>query len=507
VLLVALAGGGMYLRITRQPAQFAANATLMVTAPVMNAPMSAVGEGGGPGGMQRSPGAIFNDIIHLLTTRPVLERVAKKLGYSGPSAVRGNLSASQIRNTDLVRINATAKERESAARIANTAADELIAYFREINRRDMHAVRGYIEQQLMQARQRLEDSDRMIQAYKERHRIVDIAQARSQAANEAATARTERDSTMLALRETEARLAASRAKLSGESLERVQARTTRDNPVFVQLQSHLTELEIQRSEASQVFTPMHPKMKQLDGQIAEVRQRMLNEAKTTLSDQTVGANPLRDQLLGQVVQYEVDRAATAAKLAAVNFLTVRRQSGLRTIPGIETGLAMLTRENKILEENYASLSTRYQEALIRENEAGFVPAGLHVMESAIAPSAPISARLPLMTGIAALVGLLLGVMGAIVLETSDDRIRTSQDAERTLGVPVLVEVPDMSTPKVAPAGAALLVALVLCMVAGGSVVAARTMGDSAGPGAPVSMLVRLGRGIDHLTVRLGQAIR
>ncbi|MGQ0572177.1 MAG: GumC family protein [Armatimonadota bacterium] len=508
VLLAALAAGGVYMRVTSQPPKYSADATLMVTGSVFNPPISSVPGSQSGGAVSRQPAAVFNDIIQLITARPVSERVARELGLAGPGDARQGVTATQVRATDLIKIRAVHSDREMAPRLANTTADQLIAHFREVNRRDMRDVRLYIEKQLAQARARLVDSDRSIQAYKERHRIVDMTVTRSEATQEAAAARMERDTTALTLTEIEAKIAASRARLANEKLERVTARVTRDNPVFTQLQSRLTSLEIQRAEISQVYTPEHPKSKQIEGELANVRQQMLAQAKTVLSDETVGSNPVHDQLLTSVVTLEVDRAASTAKLNALTFLQRQRQGGLVSLPGLETGLTMLTRENKILDGNYSLLSERYQEALLRENEAGFIPAGVQVMETAVVPTAPVSARLPVQTGIAALVGLLLGVMGAIFLDSSEDRIRTAQDAERTLGVPVLAAVPDMTTPRVAPAGAALLVALVLMMVAGGSVVAARTLGDgTADARSPVSMLAQLGRGIDHLTSRLGEAIR
>ncbi|HWP29343.1 MAG TPA: hypothetical protein VNM50_07375, partial [Chloroflexota bacterium] len=341
-----------------------------------------------------------------------------------------------------------------------------------------------------------------------RHNIVDIDQARSQVAAQAQAAETERQNALVALRETEARLRAAKAKLAGEKLERVMARTTRDNPVFVQLQQRLTQLELQRVEASQVYTAQHPRMIQLESEIAELRQRMTAEAKTVLSDQTVGANPLHTQFLGQVATLEVERAATTARLEAIAAVQSRRQAGLRTLPSIESGMAMLLRENEILEQTYAMLSQRHQEALIRESEAAFVTAGVQVMETAVVPNVPISSGLPLQTGIAGLIGLFLGVAAAIFLESTDDKIRSPQDAERTLGVPILAEVPDISPPRTAPAGAALVIALILALLVGGSLVAARASREGEG-GRPTthSMLVRLGQGLGHLTTQLSQAVR
>lgn len=511
VLLVVLAVGGVYYRMKAQPLKFEATTILMVTAPVVNPPMTSTTQTGATSSASQLPrqaGAVFNDIIQLFTSRPITERVAQQLGLGSPGEVKRNVTVSQIRGTDLITVRATYGDREMASKIANTTAEQFIAFFREASRRDARDLRIYIEQQLAQARARLDESDRLIQTFKERHGIVDLNAQRAQATAEAAQVRSDRDTTMLHLKEIDGKLTTARARLANEKIERITFRATRDNPVFMQLQTRLTELEITKADLSQVYTPQHPKRQQIEGEIAQVRQQMQAQARSVLSEENTGLNPLHDQLISSIVNLEVDRSAGTARMDGLNFVDRRRQASLTTLPAVETGLTGLQRENKILDQNYSLLAARYQEALLRENEAGYVPAGVQVMEPALAPNAPTAARLPLFAGIAALVGLLLGMMAAIFLETSEDRIHSPQDAERTLGAPVLVGVPNMAPSRAVPAGAALLVALFLTMLAGGSIVAARTVGETRVEGnTAVSILVRLGRGIDGLAGQVGQVIR
>jgi uncharacterized protein involved in exopolysaccharide biosynthesis len=509
VIFVALAVGSVYYWMKSRPPQYQATVTVMVTAPAVNPPMSALPQQGATGAqMNRSPGAVYNDIINLITARPIAERVAQTLNIR-PHEVSRAITATQIRGTDLIQVKATSGDREMAAKLANTATEQFIKFFREVNRRDMHDVRVYIEQQLALLRAKLEASDRLVQGFKERNRVVDLNQQRSQAATEAAQIQQDRDTTMLRIKEAEGKMAAARRRLSGENIERITFRATRDNPVFTQLQSRLTQLEIQRAQLAQVYTPQHPQRQQIEGELAQLKQQMQATARSVLSEQQTGLNPVHDQLISEIVTLEVDRSAANSRLEGLNFVQQRRMATISSLPALETGLNALSRENKILDTNYTLLSQRYQEALVRENEAGYLPAGVQILEPAVAPNAPAGARLPLFAGMAGLVGALLGIMAAIFIESADDRIRTPQDAERTLGAPVLVEVPNIAPPRTAPVGAALLIALFLTMVAGGSVVAARTVGDATATGgnAAVTMLVRLGRGIDGLASQVGQVIR
>jgi len=509
LLLMVAVSSGVYLRTVSQPPQYAATATLMVTGPIMTPPTSTAGaaatsvapRGGGP------PVAM-NDIIQLFSSRPITERVARTLGLEGPSAIRGRVVATPMRATSLIKVRATSSDRAVPARLANVTTQEFIAYFHDANRRDTREIRLFVERQLVRARADLEASDAQIEAYKEQHGIVSLEQAISQAAADTATIRADLRSSTLALKEVGAKLAAARAQLQAESTTRVAARTSVDNPVFQQLQARLTALEMQRAEFSQVYTERHPRMQQIEGEIAAIGKQLSARARSVLGEELTQLNPIRDQLLGQIAALEVERASTAARLQGLSSLESRRAAAVGAVPGMEARLNRLLRENGILEENYRALSERRETALLRENEAGFIPAGLQVMEAAVAPTAHEGVRWPLRAGLGALIGLFLGVMAALFLETADDRIRSAQDAERTLGAPVLAEVPDMAPARVAPGSAALVIGLVLTMMLAGSVVAARTSANGeAGSGAAVSLLLRVGRGIDGLTTRLGQAIR
>lgn len=508
LLLMVLVVSGVYLRTVTQEPQYSATATLMVTGPILTPPSSTAGpaaaasapRGGG------SPAAM-NDIVQLFSSRPIRERVARRLGLPGPAAIEGGVVATPQRATNLIKVRATSTDRTLPARLANTTSGEFIAYFREANRRDNREIRLFIEGQLGRARADLEASDARIEAYKERHRIATLEQAIGQASTEATSTRADRLSSTLQLKEIEAKLAAARTRLQAESQTRVAASTSVDNPVFSQLQTRLTTLEVQRAEFSQAYTERHPKMQQVEGEIVAIKKQLSAQARTVLGEELTQVNPIRDQLLGQIATLEVDRASAAARVQALGSLEGRHLAALLAIPALESGLNRLVRENEILDQNYSLLAGRRQEALLRENEAGFMPAGLQVMEAAVAPAAPEGVRWPLRTGVGALIGLALGVMAALFLETSDDRIRGAQDAERTLGAPVLAEVPNMAPARVVPGSAVLMIGLLLTVMLAGSLVARSMMVGTLSNRAAVSILAQMGRGIDGLTTWVGQAIR
>ncbi len=445
-LTVVLAVGGAYVAIGRAPTRYSASTTLMLVAPIVIAAPPAVltpGEGAGAP-IRPSLAVVANDAINLITSRPVAERVARRPELAGPNfgpgVVRRNVTATQVRGTSLIRVTATARERQRAADIANAVTDEFITYFRETNRGGVTEARRFVEQQLTRSRGQLDAAERRLQALQESRGAPIPTTAASTAMGAVDAARREYDAAATVRREVEARLTAARGRLQRENPLMLASRSTIDNPFFRQIQTHMIELELTRANLAQVYTPQHPRMEQVNREITDVRGRLMREARTSIGEEVTQNNPTHARLMSDIVTLEVDQAATSARAQAMQQTLQRRQTEMNGIPSLLTDTTRLQREISIQEANYRSLSARYQDLLLRENEAGFYPAGMQVIEPATAPSR-VASSFPRVAAAAAGAGLILGFIIALFLEALDDRIRNVQDAERVLGVPVLAEIP------------------------------------------------------------------
>ena len=241
--------------------------------------------------------------------------------------------------------------------------------------------------------------------------------------------------------------------------------------MFLRIQGYLLDLEIRRTQLAQLYTPQHPRMQAVSNEIADVRNKMLAEAKTMVGEEITTNNPVHARLVGDILTLEVERAAMTARVAAIQNSLQRRQQDVQGLFSTETEFTRLMRENRILESNYTTLATRYQDLLLRENEAGYSPASIQLMEAAVAPMVANASSFPKTAAAAGVMGMVLGILGALLLEAFDDRIRSAQDAERVVGAPVLAQIPafGQDQPRVMPAPAVFV--LMLLLVAGAAWVA------------------------------------
>jgi uncharacterized protein involved in exopolysaccharide biosynthesis len=114
---------------------------------------------------------------------------------------------------------------------------------------------------------------------------------------------------------------------------------------------------------------------------------------------------------------------------------------LEKLPEKELQLARLERAVKVSENIYLLLLEKYQEARINEvMELG----NMRIIDNALAPDEPIKPRKILNLAIGGILGLMMGVMLVFFMEYMDNTIKTTDDIERYLGLPVLGLIPKVT---------------------------------------------------------------
>lgn len=473
-VVVILAVGGTALRLANRPSEFRAKVSVLVTPRVIAPTALDDTSPNAPTPYFQLPSAydetIVNNTVQLLKSRDLLQRVATRVGLT-VAEIQERVKTREIFGTHMLVISATDENPARAAAMANTMAQEFSNYYTDLNRAEATRARAFVEEQLTLAQGRLAAAEGALLTFRTRgavspseeisrtvQRLLDL-----QAIYE--TARLEETVAQTRLAEIQSQLGQATGQLASLSIA--------TNPIIIQIRDHLTGLELELAKLRQTYTEEHPKIQIIRGQIISDRQRLQAEAAKVLTDQSLGSSPVREQLVRDMVNAEVDTAAARAKAAGITPLMGALQAKLKNRASDETTLGQLQREAKLSEQLFTRLSALHQEAVIRQSKAGTSgQAAIVIVDQATVPGEPLPSPLPKTAAVAGLLGLFVGVALAMLAESLDDRVRSSPQAEAAYGLPVLATIPVMSARSyqrltTAPSLATLLLPiLVVCLVLG-----------------------------------------
>lgn len=346
------------------------------------------------------------------------------------NAVEDGLSVSSPRDTRIVRIWFDSENPWLAASVANSFADRFIAS--NVQRRfDTFAYsRNYLRKQIETTKPRLEQSERALIAYSRAAGIVDASGAAGAKFEDGGR----RSLTTANLVELNAAYAQARTNRLQAQQRWQQAQATPmmslpevlGNPAIQNLTRQRAEFEAQYQEERQRRKEEHPAMQQAGAKIDELNRQISALAASirgSIGDQYRVAQRQESALDGAVAQL---KSATLTE----------QDKGVR--------YNMLKREVDTNRDLFNNLLQRYNQI---SSQAGLISSNISIVDRAVPPTSPISPRPFLNMTLAAIVGLLLGLIAAFTRDRFRDRVNMPNEVEDDLGVPLLGVVPKLEGPQ------------------------------------------------------------
>ncbi|MDR7603840.1 MAG: polysaccharide biosynthesis tyrosine autokinase [Armatimonadota bacterium] len=386
----------------------------------------------------------LDTLAEVARSRSVAERAVRLLGPAPDEAgdpverLQRELRVTRVRGADMIRIEVTHRVPEQAARRAQAVTDAFLAFLLEGRRTQARATREFIEQQLAKVSRDLRSAEDALLRFKLTHGEVSLPEETRIRLEKLADL-----SAQLVTTETERRAAEAQRDRATEELrrrEQITPSTWVASPLIQSLRQQLASLEIQLAGLLEKFTERHPEVVATRAQIAETQRRLEAELRRSLLAQTYTVDPIYQGLVQQAVSAEVTAATLRAREEALRQAVQRWTGEIRDLPPRELALARLTRQQKVAENVYLMLSQKYHEARIAE--ASVVP-DLRIVDRARPPERPAFPQRGLVAGLGAVVGIFVAVAAAFTAERLDSRFHRPDEAEQTLGLPMLAMVPHL----------------------------------------------------------------
>ena len=386
--------------------------------------------------------------VEILKSRTVMVRALRRLNWPDVDVERqlgsfmSAVTVQPVQNTDHIRVRVRLPDPARAQALANALVQEFSAFNQEMSRRETRSALEFIEQQLGQVNERLRRSENALLQYKQQKRLVEPSQEAKARIDKLAELEKMRSSTAVSLSETDTRLRELEQQLKRVAPTLTSSTTIATNPLLQNYQVRLADLEVRLSGALQNLGPNHPQVAALRAEIQEVRERMGREVERVVSAETQSLNPIYQGLTQQYIGLQVERVALLARDQALRQLIDAEQAALMGLPGQELELLRLARDQRVNEEIYVLLRTRYEELRIQE---AMVTGNVRVVDPAVEPTTPVYPRPLLNLAVGTFLGAFVGIGLAFVLEFLDSTVAEEDDLERLLGAPVLGRIPVLRT--------------------------------------------------------------
>jgi succinoglycan biosynthesis transport protein ExoP len=441
-LTVLIVSGAVFVWTYRAPKFYSATCTIIIDpqAPrVFNNNVAEVVEMGS--GSYWADIQFYQTQYKIIGSKDIAQKVAERLGlgadpdYPAPhagtpgqvrdvaGAIMGQTSVKPVKDSRLALITVEDRQPERAAHIANAIASAYIEGNLEYKLEGNNAASTFLGDQVVAIGEKLKKAEMAVYEYRKKHQLLDTSlDARQGLISQNVQLYTQK---LAELRLKKLELESSR-KMILSTRDNVDEEETlpevRDNPVVQQLRVSYVDLTKTLAELETTYGDKHPKIESLRNKLAKVRVEYVSEINKLLK-----ANENRYLTLE-----ENERALN-------KMLNLEKHDAIE-LSKLEVEYRPLARETDDTLNLYKLINARQKETgltgLVKTNN-------VRIMDAAVPNGFPVKPRPVTNLAIAIIVGLVLGIGAAVGAEALDNTIKSQEEVETVLGVPVLGMLPIM----------------------------------------------------------------
>lgn len=391
---------------------------------------------------QLEPRTRLANLAQLVRSRTVVERAAATLSALGkvtdPISILRTLDVSPLLDTSILTVRVWSESEDDAKAVADVVAKEFVAYYNELNYGGATRSKLFIEGEAPKAQARLAAIREQLRKFKEQNGIVQLNDQTGLLLQRLNTLNLRASEGLIAVEQSRARIQNLQEKFKDFPETRTMGKVTAANPLWQSLQTDLVKQQIELQRMLQKRTPDHPEVKQLMRQVEETKRQLAQQAETMVNSESQGVNPLRDNLVQNYLEAVADYASGRAALAAAQEEISSLKPDLDTLPAKEMHMAQLTLEEESATNTYGLLRQKLDEAVIREKEAENT-SSIRVVDPA--KTGPADTRKKMKLILAIILSPIFCAGLALMLNYLDNSIKTPEEAEALLKLPVFAVVP------------------------------------------------------------------
>jgi len=335
------------------------------------------------------------------------------------SKFRKQLKVEPIRLSLLVKISFESTDKVLAARVANTLANTFVDSDLDVRFQMTQRASTWLQERMSAVKEKLDASERNLQAYRDQAGIVDVKSAAQSGAGKQIEEVTQR-LVETRLRRAEAENAYNQIKNASKGSDLSSLPAVVRNSVVGDAIKAQSEAERKLSEIAQRYGQEHPKYVQAEGEVKTARENVRRQVDTVVQSVTR--------------EYEVARGTERMLEATLN----QAKGSVQNINKKEFQLNILEREVDANKQIYDLFLKRAKETNISADLQN--PVG-RIVDIAKVSNVPVKPQKIQIITVAFFLGIFVAVAASLLIDLLDNTLKSTADVEAKLKHPLITTLP------------------------------------------------------------------
>lgn len=399
------------------------------------------------------PADIINSELSIMQSQDVQERVINALGAETiypklkEIPLRGvspRAMAMSMLNRDLkinpgkgniLEVTFTGKDAAIASRVVN----QLVSYYIEkrINTYKDPKSLLFLERKAEEYRQKLAEAEDRLSSFKNETQVFSYDDQRTSMLNQRMELASLLDVTRRQIIETKEKITELEKQLNSLPKDIVSA-----NDRVSEADSRLLSLRLQERDLVTKFREDNRLVVNVRNQIKMVEDFIQNQRRTS-GTSVATQDPIRQQIQTQIIENRAELSSLLTRSASLEQQIKAHEHRIQALENVGSSYQELVRAVADNTEKYGVYQRKLEEAMVHEELERQKMTSVSIIEPAAVPGIPVNQQKPLILLIAGALAMaaILGLGLAFLLDYLHQTMSTPQQAEKRLGLPILVTVP------------------------------------------------------------------
>ncbi len=351
-----------------------------------------------------------------------------------------------VRGTDILAISYSSSNPKEAADVVNS----LMRYYLEnnihVNQAQATVAKEFLRKQLPEVEARVATSEAALRRFKEENRVIALEQEAAKGVDKLANLSDQITQVQANLTDAETRSKLLQRQLRLNSQQAVDMGNLSQSKAVQEVLTQYQQVQNQLAVEKTRYTDKHPTIVNLLAKEAALKKQLETrifenaDREKSVPAQNLGMGELKQTLVAQLVQSDVERSALANRITVLQNAYTLSQRRLSVLPQLQEKQEQLERQLQVATSTYEELLKRSQEVDVVVNQN--VGNARVISAATIVPNKATS-KITLYLALGGFLGILLGVGIALMLEAMDPSLKTLEQAQQLFDYPLLGTIPHL----------------------------------------------------------------